>query len=121
MTEKTEKMARQIGAMIAQLGAVLVCGGLDGVMMAACRGAKEAGGMTIGILPGKNKKDANPCIDIALPPSIGFARQSKAFLGRRLSGVAEHTKYSVKPDTRLRHKIRMALVVKKFYTTMCTI
>ena len=76
MTKETEKLAQQIGGMIARLGAVLVCGGLDGVMMAACRGAKDSGGLTIGILPGKNKKDANSYIDIALPTSLGYARNA---------------------------------------------
>ncbi len=76
MTKKTEQLAHDVGKMVAQLGAVLVCGGLDGVMLAACRGAQEAGGVTIGILPGKNKKDANPFIDIALPTSIGLARNA---------------------------------------------
>jgi len=76
MTKKTEKLAEQVGALVAQLGGVLVCGGLDGVMMAACRGAREAGGMTIGILPGKSKRDANPYVDIALPTSLGYARNA---------------------------------------------
>ena len=58
------------------MGAILVCGGLNGVMMAASRGAKEAGGLTIGLLPGKDKNDANPYIDIALPTSIGYARNA---------------------------------------------
>ena len=74
--EKTEKLAYKIGQIIAKTGAVLVCGGLDGVMTAAAKGAKEAGGLTIGILPGRDKKDANPYIDIALPTSIGYARNA---------------------------------------------
>jgi len=45
-------------------------------MEAACRGAKEAGGLTIGILPGKDKNDANSFVDIALPTSIGYARNA---------------------------------------------
>ena len=73
---KGEKLAYQVGSFIAQVGAVLVCGGLNGVMSAAARGAKEAGGLTIGLLPGKDKKDANPYIDIALPTTIGFARNA---------------------------------------------
>ena len=76
MTEKTEKLAYKIGQIIAKSGAVLICGGLDGVMTAAAKGAKEAGGLTIGILPGRDKKDANPYIDIALPTSIGYARNA---------------------------------------------
>ncbi len=73
-TKEVEQLARKVGKMIVNVGAVLVCGGLGGVMEAVSRGVKEAGGVTIGLLPGKEKKDANPYIDIALPTSIGFAR-----------------------------------------------
>lgn len=73
---KTEALAEEIGKMIADLGCVLVCGGLGGAMEAAAKGAKKAGGLTIGILPGKEKDDANPYIDIALPTSIGYARNT---------------------------------------------
>ena len=73
---KVEQIAHDIGKIIAEVGAILVCGGLDGAMEAACRGAKEAGGTTIGILPGLDKEDANEYIDIALPSSIGFARNA---------------------------------------------
>ena len=71
-----EKLAYEVGRRIAKLKAVLVCGGLEGVMAAAARGAKEAKGLTIGLLPGKEKKDANPYIDIALPTTIGYARNA---------------------------------------------
>jgi len=74
--QKVEQLAHDIGKIIAEVGAVLVCGGLDGAMSAASRGAKEAGGTTIGILPGLDKEDANEHIDIALPSSIGFARNA---------------------------------------------
>ncbi len=74
--KKVEQLAHDIGKIIAEVGAVLVCGGLDGAMSAASRGAKEAGGITIGILPGLDKEDANEHIDIALPSSIGFARNA---------------------------------------------
>lgn len=73
---EVESVAHKIGGIVAKVGAVLVCGGLGGVMEAASRGAKEAGGLTIGILPGKDKADANPHIDIALPSSIGYARNA---------------------------------------------
>ncbi len=62
--------------MIAGLGCILLCGGLGGTMEAAAKGAQKAGGVTIGILPGKEKDDANPYIDIALPTSIGYARNA---------------------------------------------
>lgn len=72
--KKVEQIAHEIGNIIGKIGAVLVCGGLDGAMEAAARGAKEAGGLTIGLLPGTSKSDANRYIDIALPTSIGYAR-----------------------------------------------
>jgi uncharacterized protein (TIGR00725 family) len=55
---------------------VLVCGGLGGVMEAACRGAKEAGATTIGILPGTDRADANPFVDVAVPTGLGEARNA---------------------------------------------
>lgn len=75
-SKDVERIAHNVGRIIAGVGAVLVCGGLDGVMEAAARGAKEAGGVTIGLLPWKDKADANPYIDIALPTSIGYARNA---------------------------------------------
>ena len=76
ISTKVEDLAQRVGAMIASLNCVLVCGGLGGAMEAAAEGAKKAGGLTIGILPGKDKDDANPHIDIALPTSIGYARNT---------------------------------------------
>ncbi len=73
---KVELLAHEIGAIIAKVDAILVCGGLDGVMEAASKGCKEAGGMTIGLLPGTTKADANPYIDIALTTTIGYARNA---------------------------------------------
>jgi len=73
---EVENLAHSIGKIVAGMECVLLCGGLDGVMMAASRGAKEAGGLTIGLLPGKSKLDANPYIDIALPTTIGYARNA---------------------------------------------
>jgi len=70
------ELAFDIGRRIAKAGAVLVCGGLAGIMEAAARGAKQAGGLTIGILPGKEPADANPFIDIALATGLGYARNS---------------------------------------------
>ncbi|NLE64797.1 MAG: TIGR00725 family protein [Elusimicrobia bacterium] len=73
-TPRTAKLAYAVGKMVAESGCVLVCGGLQGLMREACRGAKAAGGLTIGILPGKSKADANEFVDIALPTTIGFSR-----------------------------------------------
>src|SRR5271167_2539586 len=76
ISSKVEDLAESVGRMIAELGCVLVCGGLSGAMEAAAKGAQNAGGMTIGILPGKDKRDANSYIDISLPTSIGYARNT---------------------------------------------
>jgi uncharacterized protein (TIGR00725 family) len=67
------EVAEQVGRLIARRGGVLICGGQGGVMNAACRGAKEENGITVGILP-YTKKDANECIDIAIPTNIGNVR-----------------------------------------------
>ncbi|OGP53021.1 MAG: TIGR00725 family protein [Deltaproteobacteria bacterium RBG_13_52_11] len=68
------EIAREVGREIAKNGFSLVCGGLGGVMEAACRGAKEGGGITIGILPTDNKRDANPYVDLIIPTGLSHAR-----------------------------------------------
>jgi uncharacterized protein (TIGR00725 family) len=68
--------AERVGEGLARRGAVVVCGGLGGVMEAACRGAREAGGTTVGILPGLDRRDANPFVDVALPTGLGEARNA---------------------------------------------
>ncbi|MFI5340161.1 MAG: TIGR00725 family protein, partial [Candidatus Methylomirabilales bacterium] len=67
-------LAEAVGAEIASAGAVLVCGGLGGVMEAACRGAHRKGGVTIGILPGTRPGDANPYVTYPIPTGLGHAR-----------------------------------------------
>jgi len=74
--EKWSQMAFEVGTHIAKNNAVLVCGGLGGVMEAAARGAKQAGGHTMGILPGSSPQDANPHIDIAIATGLGYTRNS---------------------------------------------
>lgn len=66
--------AEAVGRGIALRGHILACGGLGGVMQAAARGAKEAGGVTIGILPGNSKDEANAYIDIPIVTGLGEAR-----------------------------------------------
>jgi len=68
--------AFEVGRLIARAGAVLVCGGLGGVMEAACRGAREEGGLTIGILPGGAAADANPWVDVPIATGLGFTRNA---------------------------------------------
>jgi hypothetical protein len=67
-------LAEAVGAEVAAAGAVLVCGGLGGVMAAACRGAHGRGGITIGILPSARREDANPYVTYAIPTGLGHAR-----------------------------------------------
>lgn len=73
-TAEDAAVAEQVGAAIAHAGAVLICGGLSGVMEAAARGAKGAGGTTIGILPGSDYRTANDFIDHAICTGFGEAR-----------------------------------------------
>jgi len=68
------KLAEAVGAELAKRKVTLVCGGLGGVMAAACKGARSAGGKTVGILPGSTRDEANPYIDIPIVTGIGEAR-----------------------------------------------
>jgi uncharacterized protein (TIGR00725 family) len=68
--------AERVGAELARRGAVVVCGGLGGVMEAACRGAKEGGATTVGILPGLDRAAANPFVDVAVATGLGEARNA---------------------------------------------
>jgi uncharacterized protein (TIGR00725 family) len=68
--------AEAAGAAIANAGATLVCGGLGGVMEAACRGARSRGGLTVGLLPGTDREDANGWVVLALPTGLGEGRNA---------------------------------------------
>lgn len=68
------EMARKVGDGIAKAGAILVCGGLGGVMEGACRGACEAGGQTVGILPGTDRAQANPYVTVPIVTDLGHGR-----------------------------------------------
>jgi len=68
------ELAQDLGRQLAGLGALVVCGGVGGVMKAAAQGATEAGGLVIGILPGSDPKSANPWIGIPLATGMGEAR-----------------------------------------------
>jgi uncharacterized protein (TIGR00725 family) len=69
-----EARAEEVGRLLAERGCVVVTGGLDEVMAAAARGAKAAGGTTIGILPGESRAGANPWLDYVVVTGIGHAR-----------------------------------------------
>ena len=68
--------AEEVGAAVAAAGCGLVCGGLGGVMEAACRGARSRGGLTVGILPGLDREEANGWVVVALPTGLGEARNA---------------------------------------------
>ncbi len=67
-------LAEAVGREIARRGVILVCGGLGGIMEAACRGAYSEGGVTIGILPGDSRQEANPYVRIPIVTNMGLAR-----------------------------------------------
>ncbi len=71
-----EELAAEVGREIAHSGGIVICGGLGGVMAAAARGAKEAGGYTVGILPGPSIYDANAYIDFPIATNMGHARNA---------------------------------------------
>lgn len=73
--EEVRKIAHQVGRGIAKLGHTLICGGLGGVMEAASCGTKEAGGVTVGIVPG-SRDDANSCVDIEIATGMSHARNA---------------------------------------------
>lgn len=70
------RAAEEVGREAARRGAVIVSGGLSGVMEAVSRGAKEEGGTTVGLLPGFDKEDANPYVDIPIATGMGFMRNT---------------------------------------------
>lgn len=71
---KETKLAEEVGRQLARRGVVLVCGGLGGIMEAACRGARSQGGITVGILPGEKREAANPYVQIPVVTGMGYAR-----------------------------------------------
>jgi uncharacterized protein (TIGR00725 family) len=71
---ETGALARDVGREVARTGAVLLCGGLGGVMAAAAQGAQEAGGVSLGILPGGDRSRANPYLTYSIATNLGHAR-----------------------------------------------
>ncbi|MBD3405199.1 MAG: TIGR00725 family protein [Candidatus Lokiarchaeota archaeon] len=71
---ETIKIAYEVGAEIARRDIVLICGGMGGVMESACKGAKEMGGTTVGILPTDTREHGNQYLDIAIPTGLGYTR-----------------------------------------------
>lgn len=73
-TRREFNLAHDVGRLLAQREVVVACGGLYGVMEAVCMGAKEAGGLTVGFLPGTARDDANPYVDVVVPTGLRDAR-----------------------------------------------
>jgi uncharacterized protein (TIGR00725 family) len=73
-SQEQERMAELIGRGLAERAAILVCGGLGGVMAAACRGARSGHGTTVGILPGSDRRAANEWVDVTIPTGLGELR-----------------------------------------------
>ncbi len=97
------EMAEEVGRLIAKQGFTLICGGMGGVMEAAAKGAKEAGGTTIGILPQPDRHTANPYIDIPIATSFGEGRniiivRTADLLDRRRRGVWDPLGDRLRPE-----------------------
>jgi len=91
-TQGEMELAHEVGRLLAEAGVVVICGGLGGVMEAACRGAKSAGGLTVGIIPGVDANEANEYVDVVLPTGIGYARNALvAYSGQAVIAVGGST------------------------------
>jgi len=101
-------LAEAVGRELAQRGAVLVCGGLGGVMEAACRGAKAAGGLTIGILPGTARGDANRYVDIPIVTGMGEARNVLVVQSAQ-AVIAVHGEYGTLSE--IAHALKLGIPV----------
>jgi uncharacterized protein (TIGR00725 family) len=73
-TSRVEQEATKLGKKLAKVADILVSGGLSGVMLGVCKGFKAGGGVTLGIIPGYDKSEANSFVDIVLPTGMGLAR-----------------------------------------------
>jgi len=73
-SKEEAETAEEVGRLLARHEAILICGGLTGVMEAACRGARSVGGLTIGVLPGNDASTANPHVQIPIVTNLGYAR-----------------------------------------------
>jgi uncharacterized protein (TIGR00725 family) len=75
-SSEEEARAEEVGRLLGEAGAVVVCGGLGGAMEAVCRGARSAGGLTLGILPGRGRREANKYVEVAVPTGMGEMRNA---------------------------------------------
>ena len=102
-------LAREVGFLIGKRGALLICGGLTGVMEASARGARDGGGITIGILPGSNPAEANPYIDIPIATDLGNARNVINILTSQVV-IAIHGSYGTLSEIALAMKCGIPVV-----------
>jgi uncharacterized protein (TIGR00725 family) len=102
-------LAREVGFLIGQRGALLICGGMSGVMEASARGAREGGGITIGILPGESAAEANSFIDIPIVTGLGNARNAINVLTSQAI-IAIHGSYGTLSEIALSLKCRIPIV-----------
>jgi len=101
--------AREVGFLIGRQGAILICGGRGGVMEASAKGAREAGGISVGILPGDSAAEANPYIDIPIVTDLGNARNSVNVLTSQ-AVIAIHGSYGTLSEIALAMKCRIPVV-----------
>jgi uncharacterized protein (TIGR00725 family) len=107
---ETRALAEMVGREVAKRGACLVCGGLGGVMEAAAYGAKQEGGITLGILPGTLREEANPWIDIAVLSGMGHARN--AFIAQSSDAlIAVNGEYGTLSEIAFGLKMRKTVIV----------
>lgn len=106
-------LAEVVGQELAKRGAVLVCGGLGGVMEAACRGAKAAGGLTVGILPGTSRREANPYVDIPIVTGMGEARNVLVVQSAQ-AVIAIHGEYGTLSE--IAHALKLGIPVIGLHT-----
>jgi len=78
--EETYEVARELGRLLAERGHIVVCGGYGGVMEAVCRGAKDGGGTTVGVLSGEDPDEANEYVDVPVATNMGHARNALVVL-----------------------------------------
>lgn len=105
--------AEAVGRELARRGAVVVCGGLGGVMEAACRGAKAAGGLTVGILPGTSRHEANPYVDIPVVTGLGEARNVLVVQSAQ-AVIAVHGEYGTLSE--IAHALKLGIPVVGLHT-----
>jgi len=109
-TAEEYRLAQEVGRLAAEAGAILVCGGLGGVMAAAARGAKEAGGRTLGILPGSDRSEANGYLDMVVVTGMGHAR-NLAVVSSGDAVIAVGGEFGTLSEIGLAAKVRRPVIV----------